>query len=160
MDRLTITRSLPSEGTFIVLSEEERREIQHSKVNERDIYKRLQEYENTGLSPDEIIEMKECLDEIRPFVEKHVNDFVNIYSGESSVEGRCKKANRCLFGPECPHKLVPINDFYGCFDAGRYDKSLENVPKEIYDMVKRDIIRKKWLEKNKKTRGNARSEQE
>lgn len=51
MDRLIITRSLLSERTFIVLSEEERREMQYSKANECDIYKCLQEYENTGLYP-------------------------------------------------------------------------------------------------------------
>lgn len=70
MDRLTSTKRLPPEGTFIALSEEERREIQYSKVNERDIYKRLQEYENTGLTPDEISAIKADNDRLHALLDE------------------------------------------------------------------------------------------
>ncbi len=55
MDRLTITLKLPKEGEFREYSEEQLEEIKRAdKVSHREIYRRLQAYEDTGLSPEEI----------------------------------------------------------------------------------------------------------
>lgn len=64
MNRLTTTVNLPSEGVFRVFSDEEREQIKYAdKVSQKEIYRRLQEYENTGLTPDEIRRMMERLTE-------------------------------------------------------------------------------------------------
>lgn len=57
MDRCTLTLPLPPKGQFTSYTEEQFREINHSEMDVGDIYKRLQEYENTGLSPAEISAM-------------------------------------------------------------------------------------------------------
>lgn len=61
MDRLTITRRIPkNKNTVMCMPESEakaiRDKMEHLKV--WDIYTRLQDYEDTGLSPADIIEMK------------------------------------------------------------------------------------------------------
>lgn len=59
MDRLTATVKLPPEGVFICCTEEQLEEIKRAdNVSPREIYRRLQSYENTGLTPEEIIAMK------------------------------------------------------------------------------------------------------
>lgn len=81
MDRLIITRSLLSERTFIVLSEEERREMQYSKANECDIYKCLQEYENTGLYPEEISNLKSE----NAFLRKYIDELCHYDSASIEI---------------------------------------------------------------------------
>lgn len=59
MNRLTVTVKLPPEGVFRVFSDEEREQIKCAdKVSQKEIYRRLQEYENVGLTPDEIEMLK------------------------------------------------------------------------------------------------------
>ncbi len=58
MDRLTATIKIPEEGTFREYTEEQLEEIKRAdKVSPREIYRRLQEYENTGLTPEEITKL-------------------------------------------------------------------------------------------------------
>lgn len=59
MDRMTATVKLPPEGVFISCSEEQLEEIKRAdRVSSREIYRRLQAYEDTGLTPDEIEQLK------------------------------------------------------------------------------------------------------
>ncbi len=59
MNRLTATIKLPPEGIFITCTEEQREEIKRAdNVSPREIYRRLQAYEDTGLTPEEITAMK------------------------------------------------------------------------------------------------------
>lgn len=59
MDRMTATVKLPPEGVFISCSEEQLEEIKRAdRVSSREIYRRLQAYEDTGLTPEEITAMK------------------------------------------------------------------------------------------------------
>ena len=59
MDRLTATIKLPREGEFISYTAEQLEEIkQADKVPPREIYRRLQAYEDTGFTPEEIIALK------------------------------------------------------------------------------------------------------
>ena len=58
MDRLT-DRRFASEGFYQPKSREERLEIIENIPSLEAIYKRLVEYENTGLSPDQIMKLKE-----------------------------------------------------------------------------------------------------
>lgn len=59
MDRLTATVKLPPEGVFISCTEEQLEEIKRAdNVSPREIYRRLQAYEDTGLTPEEIIALK------------------------------------------------------------------------------------------------------
>ncbi len=55
MDRLTTTVKIPPEGVFKVYSEAERKELKSiGDISEKEIYRRLQAYEDTGLTPEEI----------------------------------------------------------------------------------------------------------
>ncbi len=56
MERLTIKRKLPKKGLFIEISKKELREI--NDVSADDIYRRLQAYEDTGLTPEEVKALK------------------------------------------------------------------------------------------------------
>lgn len=59
MDRLTATVKLPPEGVFISCTEEQLEEIKRAdRVSSREIYRRLQAYEDTGLTPAEIEQLK------------------------------------------------------------------------------------------------------
>lgn len=59
MDRLTATVKLPPEGVFISCTEEQLEEIKRAdNVSPKEIYRRLQAYEDTGLTPEEITAMK------------------------------------------------------------------------------------------------------
>lgn len=59
MDRLTATVKLLPEGVFISCTEEQFEEIKRAdNVSPREIYRRLQAYEDTGLTPEEIIVLK------------------------------------------------------------------------------------------------------
>lgn len=58
MDRLTDNRFV-GEGFYQPKSKEERLEIFTKVPHLKDIYNRLAEYEDTGLTPDEIIKLKE-----------------------------------------------------------------------------------------------------
>ena len=59
MDRLTATIKLPKEGEFISCTEEQLAEMKRAdRVSPREIYRRLQAYEDTGLTPEEIIALK------------------------------------------------------------------------------------------------------
>ncbi len=59
MDRLTTTIELPPDGTFKVYSDEERKKLKSvGDVSEKEIYRRLQAYEDTWLSPEEITALK------------------------------------------------------------------------------------------------------
>ncbi|MDE7193034.1 MAG: hypothetical protein K2O14_03590 [Oscillospiraceae bacterium] len=59
MDRLTATIKLPPEGVFISCTEEQLEEIRRAdNVSPREIYRQLQAYEDTGLTPEEITAMK------------------------------------------------------------------------------------------------------
>ncbi len=59
MDRLTATIKLPKEGEFISCTEEQLAEMKRAdRVSPREIYRRLQAYEDTGLTPEEITAMK------------------------------------------------------------------------------------------------------
>lgn len=57
MDRLTDKRFV-GEGFYQRKSREERLEILSHKLHLKDIYNRLAEYEDTGLTPEEIRNMK------------------------------------------------------------------------------------------------------
>lgn len=56
MDRLTIKKKLPPKGIFTSFSKEDMELI--GEADEREIYQRLQEYENTEISPEEINNLK------------------------------------------------------------------------------------------------------
>lgn len=59
MGRLTATIKLPKEGEFISCTEEQLEEIRRAdNVSPRELYRRLQAYEDTGLTPEEITAMK------------------------------------------------------------------------------------------------------
>lgn len=58
MDRLTDNR-FASKGFYQPKSREERLEIFENIPSLEAIYKRLAEYENTGLTPDQIMKLKE-----------------------------------------------------------------------------------------------------
>lgn len=74
MDRLTATIKLPPEGVFISYTEEQLEEIkQAEKVPSREIYRRLQAYEDTGLTPVEVAVMK--------VNNKRLNDLIDIIKG-------------------------------------------------------------------------------
>lgn len=74
MDRLTATVKLPPEGVFICCTEEQLEEIKRAdNVSLREIYRRLQSYENTGLTPEEIIAMKAD--------NKRLHDLIDILEG-------------------------------------------------------------------------------
>lgn len=69
---------------------------------------------------------------------------------QSPEKNRCAKADRCLYGDECPNEYKPINDYYGCFDAGNYDKIIDNIPRHIYEAVERDILRRRRYGKERR----------
>lgn len=74
MDRLTVTINLPKEGEFISCTEEQLAEIKRAdRVSPRDIYWQLQAYEDTGLTPEEIIAMKAD--------NKRLHDLIDILEG-------------------------------------------------------------------------------
>lgn len=74
MDRLTATIKLPPEGVFISCTEEQLEEIkQAEKVSSREIYRRLQAYEDTGLTPEQITAIKAD--------NKRLHDFIDILDG-------------------------------------------------------------------------------
>ncbi len=52
MDRLTLKRRLPAKGLFLEVSKNELQQI--NDVSPDDIYRKLQAYEDTGLTPEEI----------------------------------------------------------------------------------------------------------
>lgn len=52
MDRLTLKRRLPAKGLFMEVSKNELQQI--NDVSPDDIYRKLQAYEDTGLTPEEI----------------------------------------------------------------------------------------------------------
>lgn len=56
MKRLTIKRRLPPKGVYKKFSEEDL-EILHL-TDAEDVYFRLQEYEDTGLTPEEVEDLK------------------------------------------------------------------------------------------------------
>ena len=56
MERLTIKRRLPEKGLFMEVSKNEVRQI--GDVSLDDVYRRLQAYEETGLTPKEIETLK------------------------------------------------------------------------------------------------------
>lgn len=59
MNRLTAIVKLPPEGVFISCTEEQLEEIKRAdNVSPKEIYRRLQAYEDTGLTPEEITAMK------------------------------------------------------------------------------------------------------
>lgn len=59
MDRLTATIKLPPEGVFISCTEEQLEEIRRAdNVSPREIYRQLQAYEDTGLTPAEVVILK------------------------------------------------------------------------------------------------------
>lgn len=59
MDRLTTTIRIPPEGTFKIYSDEERKELKRiGDVSQKEIYRRLQAYEDSGLSPEEVLVLK------------------------------------------------------------------------------------------------------
>lgn len=59
MDRLTATIKLPKEGEFISCTEEQLAEMKRAdRVSPREIYRRLQAYEDTGLTPAEVVILK------------------------------------------------------------------------------------------------------
>lgn len=59
MDRLTIKLKLPPKGTFRTYTPEQSEEIKRANdISPEEIYRRLQEYEDTGLSPDEVTALK------------------------------------------------------------------------------------------------------
>jgi len=56
MDRLTTTIKIPPDGVFKVYSDKEREELKRfGNVSQKEIYRRLQAYEDTGLTPEEIV---------------------------------------------------------------------------------------------------------
>lgn len=76
MDRLTATIKLPEEGVFISCSEKQLEEIkQADKVSPREIYRMLQSYEDTGLTPNEINAMKA---EYSDTFQSHLNQMLDI----------------------------------------------------------------------------------
>ena len=57
-DRLTTTIKLPPDGEFREYSDEEQKELQSfDYASEKEIYCRLQAYEDTGLTPEEITDL-------------------------------------------------------------------------------------------------------
>jgi hypothetical protein len=56
MERLTIKRRLPEKGLFMEVSKNEVRQI--DDVSPDDVYRRLQAYEDTGLTPEEVETLK------------------------------------------------------------------------------------------------------
>ncbi len=55
MNRLTTTIKIPPDGTFRKYSDEERKELKRiGGVSQKEIYRRLQAYEDTGLTPEGI----------------------------------------------------------------------------------------------------------
>lgn len=69
MDRLTATVKLPPEGVFISCTEEQLNEIKRAdNVSPREIYRQLQAYEDTGLTPEEIIAMKADNDRLHKLI--------------------------------------------------------------------------------------------
>lgn len=60
MDRLTIKRKLPPKGYFMSLSDEEmKKAFSTDTPDTREIYTRLQAYEDTGFTPEEIKALQE-----------------------------------------------------------------------------------------------------
>ena len=58
MARMTSTKSLITHCEYEKLTEDKREKVVLSEAELMDIYKRLQEYENTGICPDEIYAIK------------------------------------------------------------------------------------------------------
>lgn len=58
MNRLTSTKSPITHYEYEKLPEDKRRKVFLTEADLIDIYKRLQDYENTGLSPAEIYAIK------------------------------------------------------------------------------------------------------
>lgn len=60
MERLTINRKLPPKGYFMSISDEEMKKAHSTDTPDtREIYTRLQAYEDTGFTPEEIKAIQE-----------------------------------------------------------------------------------------------------
>lgn len=73
MDRLTIKRKLPPKGQFMEVSKSEITQV--NDASPEDVYRKLQAYEDTGYTPEEIKALREdneklhrLLDEIEEIV--------------------------------------------------------------------------------------------
>ena len=78
-ERLTATYKLPDEGTYIPYTDKVHETIKTlPDVSEKDIYRQLQEYENTNLLPKEILAMKAENERLK----KLLNDFESILGGK------------------------------------------------------------------------------
>lgn len=76
--------------------------------------------------------------------------FKRTYLEREKQKPRCAKSDRCLYGDDCPYDLNPINDYYGCFDAGRLDTTIYNYSAEIRASLKRETLRKRRFGKGRK----------
>lgn len=71
MERLTATIKLPPEGVYMSCTEEHLNEIKRAdKVSLRDIYRKLQSYENTGLTPKEVEALKADNDRLHRLIDE------------------------------------------------------------------------------------------
>ncbi len=68
MERLTIKRRLPEKGLFMEVSKNEVRQI--GDVSPDDVYRRLQAYEDTGLTPEEVEVLKADNDRLHRLIDE------------------------------------------------------------------------------------------
>ncbi len=95
MNRLTLKRRLPPKGLFMEVSKSELKQV--NDVSPEDIYRKLQAYEDTGLTPEEIKDLQQENQALKAFKEY----FDEMY-------GKCLEvANWHLNG-----ELEPFDNFY------------------------------------------------
>lgn len=71
MERLTIKRRLPEKGLFMEVSKNEVRQIGYVSLD--DVYRRLQAYEDTGLTPEEVEVLKIDNDRLHRLIDELEN---------------------------------------------------------------------------------------
>ncbi len=88
MKRLTTTIvNFSTEGTFRTLSKEGHMELkQYSDVSLGELYCRLQTYEDTGLTPEQIVKMQADNAKMRELLKMAVEDIRKILADEYSSE--------------------------------------------------------------------------
>ncbi len=106
MERLTLKRRLPPKGLFMEVSKSELNQVRD--VSQEDIYRKLQAYEDTELTPSEILELQQENKELKAF-----KDYFHELHGKG-----LEVVNWHLNGA-----TKPFDDFYdGAVDEMRRDK--------------------------------------
>ncbi len=114
MDRLTATIKLPPEGVYMSCTEEQLNEIKRAdKVPPREIYRRLQAYEDTGLTPEEITAMKTDNERLHRFLDQTEEIVQSAVSTPKNRDGvyckNCDYLNTDSDTPYCCHSNMSTN---------------------------------------------------